>query len=233
MSIRFLDRAAVRWSVGVALPVAMIVLDPAVFRSRISGVGLPILGGVKPFCYTATAIALLAAVLWFRRPRPSAVLSGIFAGGALFATILGVAILPFSALGVVILGLGLLGFTPFLMAAVYSRAARVAFPPALNGTRRGAAFALGLILVLGLPAAVQVEASRAFRRSLSDLTSADAGSAKRGLKRLRRWSILLDLEGLMAAYMGETDPARQARIASAYQVLTGQDAAHRAAELAD
>jgi len=37
----------------------------------------------------------------------------------------------------------------------------------------------------------------------------------------------------MAAYLNETDPSRQARIAAAYQELTGEDAARRARELAD
>jgi hypothetical protein len=230
---RFLDRVWVRWAVGVALPVGMILLDPAVFHSRVFGVGMPILGAVKPFCYVATAMAVCAASLWLRRPQPSAFASGIFAGGALFATALGCAILPFSALGVLFLGLGLLGFTPFLMAAVYSRAAKAAFPRAAARGARVVTFALGVIVFLGVPAGVQAAASRALRRSLADIASSDAALAGRGVERLRRWSTVLDLELLIAAYRDETDPGRQARIAAAYGELTGQDAAQRAGKLAD
>jgi hypothetical protein len=230
---RFLDRAGVRWSIGVALPVAMILLDPAVFHSRMFGVGMPILGRVKPFCYVATAIAVFVAILFLSRRRPSAFVSGIFAGSAVFATVLGCAILPFSVLGVLILGLGLLGFTPFLMAAVYSRLAKAAFPPATAAGRRLAAFALGVTVILGVSSAVQVAASRALQTSLADISAADAALAGRGVERLRRWSMILDLERLIAAYVDETDPDRRAGIASAYHELTGQDAAQRAGELND
>jgi len=230
---RFLDRAAVRWTIGVGLPVAMILLDPAVFHSRIFGVGMPILGRVKPFCYVATAIAVSVAVLFLSRRRPSAFVSGIFGGSAVFATVLGCAILPFSALGILILGLGLLGFTPFLMAAVYSRLAKAAFPPATAGGRPLAAFTLGVTVILGVSAGIQIAASGAMQESLADISAADVALAGRGVERLRRWSMILDLEPLIAAYVDETDPDRRARIASAYHELTGQDAAQRAGELAD
>jgi len=194
---------------------------------------MPILGRVKPFCYVATAIAVSVAILFLWRRRPSAFVSGILGGGAVFATVLGCAILPFSALGVLLLGLGLLGFTPFLMAAVYSRMAKAAFPPATASSRRLVAFALGITVILGVSSAAQAAASRALRQSLADISTADAALAGRGVERLRRWSMILDLEGLIAAYVDETDPDRRARIASAYHELTGQDAARRAGELND
>jgi hypothetical protein len=232
---RWLDRRSVRWTTGVVLPIAMLLLDPAVFHSRMFGVGLPILGRVKPFCYVATFLAISAFAFWSRRPRPepSAFVSGIFAGGAVFATALGCAILPFSLIGIILLGLGLLGLTPFLMAATYARAAKVAFPGDLPRHRRQAAFALGFLLMLGVPTAVQTEASRTLTVTLTQVASGDPVAATRGVERLRRWWPLLDLELLIAAYLAETDPARQARIADAYRQLTGQDAVTRATELSD
>ena len=122
----FLDGTGVRWTIGVALPIVLIAVDPAVFHSRVFGVGLPILGVLKPFCYTATGLALVFFVVWLIRTQPSAFTSGAFAGATLFAVLLGTAILPFSLLGIFFLGLGLLGLSPFLMAAVYWRAARAA-----------------------------------------------------------------------------------------------------------
>jgi hypothetical protein len=228
---RFLDRPAVRWAIAVALPIAMLVVDPAVFHSRVIGIGMPLLGRFKAFCYTATLIAVVVAIVWLWRPRPSAFASGIFAGGAVFAVALGCAILPFSALGVLFLGLGLLGFTPFLMAAVYSRASKEAFPrPA---SRRWAVFVLGASALLAVPAGVQAGATLALRESLVDIASPDAAVAGRAVQRLRRWSVVLDLEHLIVAYAKEEDPNRQARIAAAYHELTGQDAAQRAGELVD
>jgi hypothetical protein len=231
MAQRLLDRPPARWTIAVALPIAMILLDPAVFHSRVFGVGMPILGRFKPFCYTATLIAVVSAAAWLWRPRASALGSGLLAGGALFAAALGCAILPFSALGVLFLGVGLLGFTPFLMARVYARCAKDAF----SGTTgfRWAAFALGVAVVLGVPLVVQAEASRALQQSLSDLASADPTTNGRGIERLGRWSPVLDYEQLIGAYVKEADPNRQARIAAAYRELTGVHAANRAVELMD
>jgi hypothetical protein len=228
----FLDGIAVRWIIGVALPIAMIVLDPAVFHSRVLGLGMPILGPLKPFCYTATALALVAFVAWLVRPQASALVSGLFAGSAVFAALLGTAILPFSLLGILFLGLGLLGLSPFLMAAVYWRAATAAFPSE-GGRRRWLLFPAGAVLLLGIAGAVQGGASHALRQSLTDIASGDAALVARGTERLSHWSALLDLDRLVDAYMNETDPIRQARIATVYKQLTGQDAAQRAAEVGD
>lgn len=228
-----LDRTECRWTIGVGLPIAMILLDPVVFQSRMVGVGTPILGAVKPFCYLATATAVLAASFWWLRPRPSAFASGIFVGSAVFATLLGLAIFPFSAFGILMFGIGLLGFTPFLMAVVFFRAARVAFPPPMERDRRLLAFAVGVAVFLGVPAAAQAAASRAWRQSLAEIASPDAETTARGVERLRRWGIIVDLDGLIGAYMREGDATRRARIANAYHDLTGTDAAQRASELVD
>ena len=229
----FLDGTGVRWTIGVALPIVLIAVDPAVFHSRVFGVGMPILGVLKPFCYTATGLALVFFVVWLIRTQPSAFTSGAFAGATLFAVLLGTAILPFSLLGIFFLGLGLLGLSPFLMAAVYWRAARAAFPSRDTSNRRWLLWSAGMVLLLGMPSAVQGGASRAFRQSLADITSADAASVARGTERLRRWSPLLDLEGLLLAYADEQDASRRAQIAATYHQLTGQDAAERFAQLVD
>ena len=50
--------------VGVVLPVLMVLLDPAVFHSRVFGVGMPVLGEVKAYSYVATTIAVCAISLW-------------------------------------------------------------------------------------------------------------------------------------------------------------------------
>jgi hypothetical protein len=229
----FLDGTGVRWTVGVALPIFMIAVDPAVFHSRVTGVGMPLLGALKPFCYVATGVALVAFVAWLIRPQASAFASGAFAGAALFAVFLGTAILPFSLLGILLLGLGLLGLSPFLMAAVYWQAARAAFPSRAASNRRWLFFSAGMVALLGIPSAMQGGASRAYRQSLADITSAETAAVARGTERLRHWSPLLDLERLVAAYTDEQDAARRSQIAATYHQLTGQDAAARAEELVD
>lgn len=227
-----LDRAGVRWSIGVALPIAMILLDPAVFQSHVS-FGPAILGGVKAFCYVATGLALLTFVIWMMRPHQSALTGGIFAGAAIFATTLGFVLLPFSMMGILFFGVGLLGLSPFLMALVFARAAWTVLPREAPKRRRSALFLSGLLLVFGIPSSIQQTSSLVFEQSLMDIASDDALVSTRGVERLRRWSVLIDLERIVDEYVKETEPTRQARLGAAYQRLTGQDAAHRAAELAD
>jgi hypothetical protein len=228
----FFDRSETRWTIGVALPIVMIVCDPAVFHSRVFGVGMPILGPVKPFSYTATALAVVTLAVWLVRRRSSAFASGVLGGAAAFAAVLGMAILPFSLLGILFLGLGLLGLSPFLMAVVYARAATAAFKVE-RGSRRWLLFGAGVLAFIGLSGALQAAASRAFHESVIEIGSGEAVLISHGTRRLQLWSPVLDLERLVAAYTKERDPGRQAGIAAAYQELTGQDAAQRAAELLD
>jgi hypothetical protein len=112
MIAHFFERNSVRWIVGVVLPLLMIALDPLVFRSNGLSVGMPIFGHLKPYGHVATGVAILMMAVWLIRPRPSAFASGVFAGGGFFASILGLAIFPFSILGAMFLGMGLLGLTP-------------------------------------------------------------------------------------------------------------------------
>jgi hypothetical protein len=136
-------------------------------------------------------------------------------------------------LGIVLLGLGLLGFSPFLIALVYARAAWTALPRVGLPSRRYSLFLAGLILVLGIPGGIQRVSSQAFDRSLMEILSGDDVAAARGIERLRRWSFLVDLDQVIAAYVKEAEPVRQARLGAAYEQLTGQNAAGRAAELVD
>jgi len=227
-----LDNNEARFYLGVALPVVMLLADPAVFRSGMLGVGLPILGWVKPFCLTATVLAIAALLFRIVRPAPSAVLSGLLAGGALFAAVLGVALLPFSVLGMVLMGLGLLGLTPFLMAMVYALAARGVLPSPHKG--RVPLFMSGLAIIVALPLVVQLQASRAVQDSLADIVDGRTpDTLERGVARLSRWSFLLHDDVLMAEFIRTQDATERERLARAYHLLTGGDAQEREWVLAD
>jgi hypothetical protein len=149
--------------------------------------------------------------------------------GALFALAVGIAILPHSLMGLLLL-IGVFGFTPFLTAFVYlrngRRALRVARPA---GSDTAAALALGAVLALSVPAVVHRQARRAVRRSLAELSAADGARADAATRRLRRVHRLTG-EGpdeLAWAYARQTDPARRERLARAYRELTGREVGYR------
>lgn len=216
----------------MVLPVVLILCDPAVFHSRVFGVGLPWLGRVKPFCYAATAVAVSVLAVWLRRPRSSAFVSGIFFGSGLFAFSLGVAILPLSLMGILFLGLGVLGFLPFVMSVVYLRTAYVALPERQVRFRLSRCV-LGVLGALGFACGTQATASHVFDESVAVISAENPAARVRGTAALRRWAVVLDLELLVPIYLGEKDPEKKARIAQIYKELTGEDAEARAVEWAD
>jgi hypothetical protein len=113
------------WAGGILLPLAMLAVDPAVFRGDVIGEG-PILAAFAPGCYFAISFGMLALTLHLvARPR-SAILRGVLSAAACFALLLGLVLLPFSVLGVFVDGVGLLGFSPFLTALVFGAQAKPA-----------------------------------------------------------------------------------------------------------
>jgi len=108
---------------GIIVPVQCLILDPVVFRFHdglMSGPG--ILQPFRIFAYTSIGLGMLALSLWLllgdRIQWASAFLAGVFLYGALFACLLGILLLPMSFIGLLV-GIGVLGFTPFLSSLVF------------------------------------------------------------------------------------------------------------------
>jgi hypothetical protein len=152
---------------GLIIPVLCFVCDPGIFRGWIIRGGL--YGRFQFFVYAASLIELttLACRLFIveRFPAWSRPAGGVMLAGALFSFSLGVAILPLSVLGLALAGLGALGLIPFVTAVVYLRnGLRALRLNRTNAPVRGAAlvaFAFGLVVALGVPAAAHFVARRA------------------------------------------------------------------------
>ena len=112
------------------------------------------------------------------------------------------------------------------------RTAGAALPSQRTG-RQPLLVVAGLALIPGVPGAAQLTASHTLEKSLAEIASGEPLLIEKGTRRLHIWSPILDLDDVVAAYERESDPLRQARIAAAYQQLTGEDAADRAAALRD
>lgn len=114
------------WTFGVGLPIVCIAADPVVFRPGLffepHDLLLP---QYQIFCYALSSVSILAMTAWLlwgsRLGEVRPFLGGLFLVAAAISITVGIVIAPFSALGVIFAGVGLLGFTPLLSGLVFLR----------------------------------------------------------------------------------------------------------------
>ena len=111
------------WIMGVAMPLVCFGFDPFVFRTSTD------FGGGMLSRYTLPAymlafvsiMAMAAWLLWGEKLKwLNGWLAGLFFAGSAVCLIVGTVLFPFSVFGIV-LGIGLLGFTPLFASVVYMR----------------------------------------------------------------------------------------------------------------
>jgi hypothetical protein len=120
---------------GLILPVIVLVIDPFVFQGQWFS-DQPYLGRLQVFAYLFCALQMglfLVWRTWQTQLRPiSGLLGGALIGGAIFSFLIGLAILPFTLIGLIVL-VGVAGFVPFLTALVYLRTGVRAIRAQQNG----------------------------------------------------------------------------------------------------
>lgn len=228
--LRFFNRRGVAWVLGVAVPPIMLLLDPVVFRGSFVGPGL--LSGYRAAGYVGIASGVVALALLLVRGSAKAFVAGFMVGAALFGLALGVTILPFSLIGILFFGVGLLGLSPFLSAAVFGVWAQRTFREA-DPRLRTLQAAAGLLVFGGLCIGAQVGATHVLRTSIGDIVSGGVRKQRSAEGRLSRWQWLVDMDQLMLAWEKQSDPEAKQRLADAYKGVTGQDIEERASQLAD
>src|SRR5262249_33418819 len=119
---------------GIALPLVCLYFDPVVFRPSI--LGKPLLAPYLVVGGVAIGLGLLSLSTWLLFRWPPAFLTGLLAGGTIFAGLLGLVLLPLSLIGLA-LGIGFLGFSPFVTAFVFWRNAVRAYRRACEARTRG------------------------------------------------------------------------------------------------
>lgn len=218
---QLLGKPSTAWAIGVVLPVAMVLLDPIVFRGSGLGAGQPLLAGARPFGYMAIATGMALVLYDLLRGRPHAAVAGALAAAAAFSAGLGVILLPFSLAGILLFGMGLLGLSPFFCAAVLGYRAVGAYrgAPPLHRTAH-AAVGFGLFFIAC--SAVQRGATGVWERAVAEIRSSDPAVSSAGAERLARWGVLLDAKQLADPWRAEPDLAKKERLAAAYRRLTGQ-----------
>ena len=215
-------------AVGILLPLLCLALDPIVFRS----VGL-----LDPYAgpaYGTIGLAFLTLAIWLIFRRAAFVMAGALAASAGFALLIGIVLLPYSVFGMLAF-VGVLGFAPFLTAFVYWRNGVRAFARARSGgtgpRELGGilAAAAAFVVLLGLPWATQVVASREVTRVTdAALASGDFATSVAALERIR-W--LVDADALVRRYQRESVPERRRRLAGLYLSFTGRPIEDRIRQL--
>ena len=103
---------------GIALPLVCLSLDEFVFQSPH---GNAFLGRYTIFAGVAGGLGIVSLAAWHLIRRPPALFAGLLCGAALFATLLGMALLPYSIFGLFFDRIALLGLSPFATAFVFWR----------------------------------------------------------------------------------------------------------------
>ena len=228
---------------GVVMPVLCFVFDPFVFRGELMDDG-GLYQQYQFYAYTISALEMVALCAWLfsagRAGRRPAALAGMLLAGALFSFLVGLAILPYSVVGLIFL-IGALGFVPFLTALVYLRnawRAAGAVGRAGAGSMRRAAVALacGFVFALGAPAVVQQSVKSEVSAALADVRAGRELSPGR-LRTLRMAAVASGsaaYDELVWEYHKEHNAERRARMAKAYAEITvSGDIEHRLAILLD
>jgi hypothetical protein len=215
---------------GIFAPLACLIFDPAVFHLRM-GIPLnsPLLGPWRVFFYVAIPLAVASLSVWYIfRSRAGYLLpflAGIFVAGGVVSFLLGVALLPFSLLGLTYNGIGVFGFIPFITSYVYLRNYQPALRAAAPYDWKIVLFPLGIAFAIVLPGLVWRQAANFVEAPLAQVADADESvrGAALGTLKMAFWCDVDCYLPLITRYQREKDAARKQRIAAAYQALTGRD----------
>jgi hypothetical protein len=158
--------------------------------------------------------------------------------GSIFCVAVGLALAPFSLFGLLLYGIGIFGFTPFLTALVYLRNSS----RALRAEKVGAGgFAgvlipvLGILLVAGVSLLLSIQIHLMVDRAVTEILEGDSQHAIFAAHRLAPLSFFAnsELDQIVNAYSGASDEKRKQLLKSCYQEITGQSIENRANILQD
>ncbi len=226
---------------GVFLPLACLFFDPIVFQSG------PFLGGamlvqVKIAAYTFIAIQIATLLIWLFAGRHSGRFAGLHAGilfaGAVGSALLGIVLLPLSLIGLMAI-IGVLGFSPFLVAWIYLRNGRRALQVASRSTGSGTRLGgwIAALLVVIAPIAAQAFVVQQTSRLLSVAIDGNLTASTQALETLAewRWAVqpLANMDRLVTEFGRETNESRKNRIARAYETVANQNIENRLSAMND
>jgi hypothetical protein len=217
---------------GLVLPVVCVCFDPVVFRSP-EGLHRTFFGIYAVFGYACFALGWVALLVWLVSGCASGVLCGVLAGGALFASIVGLFLLPLSVILLVVV-IGIIGFAPFLTAFVLFRNCRRVCARLGSGGRKSLLGTVaGLVMFIGLPLTIQTYINRSIETAIDGIVAGNPVVGVSGLQAIKRYERIGSGDRLVWRYRTEKSATARDRIESAYRDLTGVSIEQRLADLAD
>lgn len=169
------------WIFGVILPVLCFSADPAIFKTSELWGSDAYPAVVKPFAYLLSFVSIMALIATLIRGAKlrslNGLLSGLFFVGGVISLGVGIIMLPISLLGLAIF-ISVLGFTPFLTAAVYLRNAYRSLDCAKPVFKRRVLIrtvVLTALFSLITPAVINIEIDRSLKR----LSSGNSGTIRK------------------------------------------------------
>jgi hypothetical protein len=219
---------------GIVAPVLCFVFDPIVFRSWFADALFP---DYQTFAYLFSGCEILLLSFWLVTGAGfqiwNRIIGGVFFAGAAFCAMAGIALAPFSLMGLVF-GIGVFGFTPFLSALVYLRnglrALRAGNGEAVN-LKPNTATVSGFLLVVGFPLLLSLQIRSTVERATSEILQGDSAHAIFAAHRLvpLRFFAEPELDQIALAYTSESDEQRKRLLKVCYREITGDDIENRAA----
>jgi hypothetical protein len=224
---------------GVALPILCFVADPFVFKGEPRW-GLPLLADHQLVVYVISTVEMGLFLLWRTFPRRlstfAAPFAGVFLAGSIFSTAIGVAILPFSLVGLLLL-IGVLGLTPFLTAFAYLRNGVRALNSQVDATlalRLTTAALSGILMIGSLVLACQYR-ENAISASIDTMVSGNVIETRAAASKLKSFRFIprKHLDRISVAYGNEFNPIKRDVLKDAYKEITGEDLEIKRRRLAD
>lgn len=228
---------------AIVLPILLLLADPVIFKASKRGWAEEYLESFAPLAYLLIAFEISVFILWRWKGARLGVWGAptagcLYAGGVLAFTI-GLVCLPLSLIGTLFMGLGLLGFIPFITGVVYTRNARRAYRQTTLHTNHSSLTLLTIrtIILILVPAAfVQVCGIMIASQATHDVIRGESESSSRAaVSCLKRWRAIAHpfFDEIAWAYDRETDKARRERLARWYRELTEVDVERRLRRLKD
>jgi len=217
-------------SFGIVGPVLCFYFDPIVFQGGFVG-GEPLFPTYQVFVYLFSGIEIVLLCFWLMQRSHSkfsnAVVGGALISGGIFCAVIGCMLAPFSLLGL-LLGIGILGFLPFVTAIVYLRNGWRALKADSNSKSTLTlitGFVCGALLVSSLSGLLAVRIHATVTKCVDDVVRTDPVRAPQAAHKLSllKFVASADLDRIVRAYISETDPKRREILKSSYRQITGED----------
>lgn len=214
---------------GVVGPILCFGFDPIVFRGDFAGP--PLFSEYQLYVYLFSGLQIVILSFWLLAGAGfqfwNELVGASLGLGAVFCFAVGIVLVPFSLMGLVI-GIGVLGFTPFLTGIVYLRnSLRALRQPRTENSlfTRAVLFLVSAIVVVGAPLLLGAGIHQTVESSIDQIVHGDVSQATAAAHRMGplRYFAGDESNKIVTAYIQESDPARKQLLKSYYEEITGED----------